>query len=92
MSAEGKKKHGASGVSNAKNIPFRYGGKACDYSEARRPGAAGHPRWYGSRLVQAFTLGAVLNKVWPMEVSPILAVHVENAMARAPVASKIKLD
>ena len=92
MSAEGKKKHGMSGMSNAKNIPFRYGGSHCDYSENRRPGAAAHPRWAGSRLVQAFTLGALLHDKYSMQVSPILAVHVETAMMQAPIASSFKLD
>jgi hypothetical protein len=80
MSAEGKKKRGLSGQSNAKSIAFRYGGSKCDYSIGYRPGAASHPRWAGSKLVQAFTLGTVLSKRYPFKVSQRLAVHVDAAM------------
>jgi hypothetical protein len=58
MSAEGKKKHGESGVSNAKNIPFRYGGHPSNLSLAT--GATSHPRLGGSRFLQAMILGARL--------------------------------
>lgn len=40
MSAEGKKKRGEGGVSNAKHIPFRYGGHNAQW---KRDGAT-HPK------------------------------------------------
>lgn len=55
MSAEGKKKRGESGQANAKNIPFRNGGRACDLS--LRIGSTVHPRMGGSRMLH--TLGFV---------------------------------
>lgn len=58
MSAESKKKHGESGVSNAKNIPFRYGGRPSNLSTAI--GATTHPRLGGSRFLYAMILGATL--------------------------------
>lgn len=58
MSAEGKKKRGESGKKNAENIPFRYGGKPCDYSTAMRNPS--HPRGSGSLLVRAMALGVKL--------------------------------
>lgn len=85
MSAEGKKKRGASGLSNAKTQPFRLGGRPCDYFVGRRPGAAAHPRWAGTRLVSAFALGAAIAKRYPMEVSTNLAAHVDAAMARCTI-------
>lgn len=56
MSAEGKKKHGTSGVSNAKNIAFRYGGKPSNLSIAT--GRA--QRFGGSRFLNAVRLGMML--------------------------------
>lgn len=58
MSAEGKKKRGESGVSNAKNIAFRYGGSPCDFSTTIRRTSS--PYGAGSRLVQALRVGAML--------------------------------
>lgn len=65
MSAEGKKKRGEAGVSNAKNIPFRYGGSRCDFST--RIGNSSHPRGAGSRLVQAMKLGVMLPNFFASE-------------------------
>jgi len=86
MSAEGKKKRGISGQANAKEQPFRLGGKPCDYSLGRRLGAAAHPRWAGSKLVSAFTLGAALSNKYPFDLSPILAERVNAALARCTKA------
>jgi hypothetical protein len=61
MSAEGKKKRGITGASNAKNIPFRYGGSKCILST--RIGATTHPRLAGSRLVNAAIYGLVVAKL-----------------------------
>lgn len=58
MSAEGKKKRGVSGVSNARNIPFRYGGRPSNLSTAI--GHTVHPRLGGSRFLNAMILGALL--------------------------------
>lgn len=58
MSAESKKKRGESGVSNAKNIAFRNGGKPSNLS--LYVGATTHPRLGGSRFLQAMILGATL--------------------------------
>lgn len=58
MSAEGKKKRGEAGVSNAKNIPFRYGGSKCNYS-LTIGNPAWSPRGAGSKLVQAMALGSI---------------------------------
>lgn len=58
MSAEGKKKRGEAGVSNARNIPFRYGGSKCDLST--RIGATTHPRMAGAALLHAMELAQML--------------------------------
>ena len=58
MSAEGKKKRGESGVANARNIAFRYGGSKCDLST--RIGSTTHPRLAGSRLVQAMVAASAI--------------------------------
>lgn len=55
MSAEGKKKRGESGLSNAKNIPFRYGGSKCDYSTHH--GRTTSPYGAGSALINALRIG-----------------------------------
>lgn len=77
MSAEGKKKRGISGAANAKSIPFRYGGKPCNYSLA-----LGAPRWHlygaGSRLVNACRLAQALK--YPL-TEPLDRVA-SNAMGR----------
>jgi hypothetical protein len=86
MSAEGKKKRGESGQSNAKNIAFRYGGSHCDYSIGRRPGAEAHPRWNGSKLVQAFQLGAMLKPKHDFNMSGVLAGKIDNALRNCTVA------
>lgn len=76
MSAEGKKKRGESGQSNAKNIPFRYGGSKCNFSTAI--GNTNHPRGAGSKLVQAMMLGAHLPGFFASER---LLKHTDAAMA-----------
>jgi len=58
MSAEGKKKRGESGIANARNIAFRYGGSKCDLS--LRVGSTNHPRLAGARFLSAMALGAGL--------------------------------
>lgn len=58
MSAEGKKKRGQAGLTNAQSIPFRYGGRPCNYSTAH-----GNPRskyGAGSKLVGAMIFGALM--------------------------------
>ena len=65
MSAEGKKKRGESGKSNAKNIAFRYGGKPCDFNT--RIGATRHPRLAGAKLLHAMELAALLPDFNPSE-------------------------
>ena len=67
MSAEGKKKRGVSGVSNAKNINFRYcgypraiAGTNWNYSLSTANGATDHPRLGGSRFLHAMAMGAKL--------------------------------
>lgn len=65
MSSESKKKHGESGVSNAKNIAFRYGGHKCNLSTAY--GATTHPRLGGSRFLHAMILGATLPGFHPSD-------------------------
>ena len=77
MSAEGKKKRGESGKKNAETIPFRKGGRPCDYSTARRPGH--HPCGAGSLLVRAMALAAHLPGFAP---SDRLVVMTDRAMAR----------
>lgn len=58
MSAEGKKKRGISGMSNAQNIPFRYGGSKCNLDTKTR--STNSPYGAGSKLVQAMALEAML--------------------------------
>lgn len=90
MSAEGKKKRGESGKSNAKNIAFRYGGKPCDYST--RVGATRHPRLAGARLLHAMELAALLPGFSPSErlvkatdetIEHIGSLHRDTTTARA---------
>jgi hypothetical protein len=52
-------KRGESGASNASTIPFRYGGKRCNYSVVTG-NPTFSPRGAGSLLVQAMSLGALL--------------------------------
>lgn len=58
MSAEGKKKRGESGKKNAESIPFRKGGRACNYSTTI--GNASHPAGGGSLLVRAMSFAVRL--------------------------------
>lgn len=60
MSSESKKKRGESGVSNAKNIPFRYRGYPKGYSLSTAIGHSDHPRMAGSKLLHAMTLAQSL--------------------------------
>ena len=65
MSAEGKKKRGEAGQSNAKNIPFRYGGRPCNLST--HIGTTTHPRLGGARFLTAMAMGAKLAGFRPSE-------------------------
>jgi hypothetical protein len=58
MSAEGKKKRGTAGMSNAKNIAFRNGGSKCNLST--HVGSTTHPRLGGARFLTAMAIGAIL--------------------------------
>lgn len=58
MSAEGKKKRGEAGQSNAKNIAFRNGGSKCNLSTHH--GRTDHPRKAGALFLSAMALGAFL--------------------------------
>ena len=60
MSAEGKKKRGEAGQSNAKNIAFRNGGSKCNLSTHH--GATTHPRLGGAKFLTAMVMGVVLQK------------------------------
>jgi len=63
MSAEGRKKRGEAGVTNAKNVPFRYGGSPCNYSTHH--GRTDHPRKAGALFLSAMALGAMLPRFNP---------------------------
>lgn len=65
MSADGKKKRGISGVSNAQNIAFRYGGRPSNFSLAI--GHTTHPRLGGSLFLNAMILGQMLPGFNPSE-------------------------
>lgn len=65
MSAEGKKKRGESGKSNAENIAFRYGGAKCDFST--KIGHTVHPRLGHTKMLSAMVLGALLPSFNPSE-------------------------
>ena len=83
MSAEGKKKRGEAGQSNAKNIAFRYGGSKCNYSIAT--GRTTSPYGAGSLLVRAFDLTDMLvkmGKIAPMAIPLPLQNRVEMALSR----------
>jgi hypothetical protein len=90
MSAEGKKKRGESGQSNAKNIAFRYGGRTlryegftgsnCDYSNESRH--ASSRCGAGSLLVRAMALSDMLSVKYPATISVSLALKTEQAMMR----------
>lgn len=76
MSAEGKKKRGESGVSNAKNIAFRYGGSHCNFDT--KTYRSDHPRGAGSLLVRAMNLGVKLPGFF---ANPVLIKRTDAAMA-----------
>lgn len=59
MSAEGKKKRGEAGASNAKNIPFRYGGSKCNVST----GLGRAERSSGATFLSAMALGMVVARM-----------------------------
>jgi hypothetical protein len=80
MSAEGKKKRGESGMSNAKNIPFRYGGNPCDYSITPRFCVSRYGN--GSLLVRAMILGDMLAHRFGCSISTTQALRTEDAMRR----------
>lgn len=80
MSAEGKKKRGESGVSNAKVIPFRYGGSKCDFS--MRLGGTSHPRLGGSRFLHAMIMGARLPGFFPSNRARLAADEVIEHLER----------
>lgn len=83
MSAEGKKKRGEAGQSNAKNIAFRYGGSKCNYSTTT--GRTTSPYGAGSLLVRAFDLEDMLirmGKVTPTIIPLPLQNRVEMALTR----------
>ena len=80
MSQEGRKKRGESGMSNAKNIPFRYGGHVCDYSIAPRLCTSRYGN--GSLLVRAMILGDMLARQFACSVSTSQALRTESAMSR----------
>lgn len=58
MSAEGTKKRGVAGASNAKNIPFRYHGYPRGYNVSTAVGRS--DRFYGARYLDAMILGAMI--------------------------------
>jgi hypothetical protein len=58
MSSEGKKKRGEAGVSNARNIAFRYGGSKCDLST--KIGSTQHPRLAGAKLLHTTEFAQIL--------------------------------
>lgn len=60
MSAEGKKKRGVSGQTNAKNIPFRYNGYPKNYTVSTALGRSDHPRMAGANLLHTMTLARLL--------------------------------
>ena len=58
MSAEGKKKRGVSGATNAKSIPFRYHGYPKGYSVSTAIGRS--DKFAGAKFLNAMILGAKL--------------------------------
>lgn len=60
MSAEGKKKRGESGVSNAKHIAFRYGGSKCNISVA----LGRSDRVDRARFLSAMVMGVVIERLY----------------------------
>lgn len=86
MSAEGKKKRGESGRSNAVNIAFRYGGKPCDYFVGKRPGSAAHPRWNGTKFLAAYDLAHTMSQrfggKWDFNTSPVMMQRLENVLTK----------
>ena len=79
MSAEGKKKRGEAGISNAKSIPFRYNGYPRGYTLSTRTNRTNHKAGAGSRLVQAMALGIRLPGY---KDNPILLSRTDEAMSR----------
>lgn len=89
MSAEGKKKRGEAGQSNAKNIAFRYGGSRCDLS--LRVGSTTHPRMAGAKLLHVMEFARLLPAFNPSErlmkavdatIDHLIANHSKTASAR----------
>lgn len=67
MSAEGKKKRGVSGATNAKSVPFRYNGYPRNYTLSERHGPTRHPRLGGTKFLTAMVWGAALPGYSPSE-------------------------
>lgn len=78
MSAEGKKKRGEAGASNAKTIPFRYGGSKCNISTSI--GRA--ERCDKARFLSAMALGAVVQRAYgyKMQASERMYKWADEAM------------
>lgn len=64
--ARPSEKRGESGASNAKTIPFRYGGSRCNLSTLTG-NPTFSPRGAGSLLVQAMIVGAMLPNFNPSD-------------------------
>lgn len=73
----GKKKRGAAGASNAKNIPFRYRGVPRGYTLSQHHGGTNHPRLAGARLISTMVLAKELPGFHP---SHRLMKATENAV------------
>lgn len=91
MSAEGKKKRGISGMTNAKNIPFRYHGYPKSYTLSTALGRSDHPRMAGAkllhtlewaRLVPGFQASDRMLRAVDATIDHILSRHPDTATAR----------
>lgn len=85
MSAEGKKKRGVSGQTNAKNIPFRYKGYPRGYTLSTNIGRTNHPRMAGARLLHAMEFAVLLPGFNPSDhLVRVTDVVIEHITQRHP--------
>lgn len=96
MSAEGKKKRGVAGHSNAQGIPFRYHGGNYQRpvfnrsKEALTSPAKDHG---GSTTARGFIGGMLAHKLgYTMHISQRLERKITNALERAPVCDALATE
>ncbi len=88
MSAEGKKKRGASGVSKAKSSPFRLNGLKANRTEIALRGV--QPNHTGTHMVRGAIGGMLAAQLgYQMNPSQRLADLIDRSLEKCPVGSAV---